>query len=74
MKAIYFLKAIAEVLWMILVPLVIANWIWYLLGSFIAWDFNPMHWWLFTSTFGRVIAIILELGILSSIPDFWESN
>jgi FtsH-binding integral membrane protein len=74
MKASNYIKAIAEVIWMILVPLVLANGLWYLLGAFIAWDFNPMHWWLFNTTFGRVIAIILELCIISAIPDFWESK
>lgn len=33
----------------------------YLLGSFIAWDLNPLHWWLFTSSFGRVIFLIFEI-------------
>ena len=33
----------------------------YLIGSFIAWDFNPLHWWLFTSTYGRVLFIYLYL-------------
>jgi hypothetical protein len=32
--------------------------VYYLIGSFIAWDFNPLHWWLFTSTFGRILGII----------------
>jgi hypothetical protein len=31
----------------------------YLAGSFIAWSFNPMNWWLFTSIFGRIVAILL---------------
>lgn len=74
MKVINYIKAFFEVIWMILVPLVIANGIWYLLGAFVAWDWNPMNWWLFTTTFGRVIAIIIELGIISAVPDFWESK
>lgn len=36
----------------------------YLLGSWIAFDFNPTHWWLFTSTVGRVLACPLELSLL----------
>lgn len=31
----------------------------YLVGSFIAWDFNPLNWWIFTSVFGRIIGILL---------------
>jgi len=33
----------------------------YLIGSFIAWDFNPLHWWLFTDTRGRVLFIFTYL-------------
>jgi hypothetical protein len=67
-----FIRATLHVIWMILVPFVIANGIWYLLGSFIAWDWNPMHWWIFTSTWGRVIAVFIEICLLVNIPDFWE--
>jgi len=35
--------------------------IFYLLGSFIAWDLNPLNWWLLTSSFGRVLFLIIEL-------------
>ena len=66
------IKAVLHVLWMILVPLAIANGIWYLIGSFIAWDWNPMNWWLFTNPFGRVLAILLEISIVANIPKFWE--
>ena len=66
------IKAVLHVLWMILVPLVIANGIWYLLGAFIAWDWNPMNWWLFTNPFGRVLAVLLEISIMANIPKFWE--
>ena len=26
----------------------------YLIGSFIAWDFNPLHWWLFTVAYSHL--------------------
>ena len=71
-KLKYKINAFLEVLWMILLPLVIANGIFYLLGSFIAWDFNPFHWWAFTSTFGRVLMVIVEVAILVNIPTWWE--
>ena len=33
----------------------------YLIGSFIAWDFNPLHWWLFTATGGRILFVFICL-------------
>jgi len=27
----------------------------YIVGAFIAWDANPLHWWIITSTLGRVL-------------------
>jgi len=33
----------------------------YLIGSFIAWDWNPLHWWIFTSSFGRILFLIFEM-------------
>ena len=33
----------------------------YLMGSFIAWDFNPLNWWLFQSWGGRVIFLMVEI-------------
>jgi len=71
-KLKYIINAFLEGLWMILLPLVIANGIFYLLGSFIAWDFNPFNWWAFTSTFGRVLMVIVEVAILVNIPTWWE--
>ena len=68
----YKLFAILNVIWMIIFPLVISNGIYYLLGSFIAQDLNPNHWWMFTSTFGRVLMVFFEVMILVSIPKWWE--
>ena len=36
----------------------------YFLGVFIAWDTNPLNWWIFTSTFGRFIAVFLFIIVL----------
>ena len=33
----------------------------YLIGSFIAWDFNPLHWWLFTATWSRILFTFMYL-------------
>jgi hypothetical protein len=35
--------------------------IFYFIGSFIAWDLNPLNWWLFTSWFGRVLILFFEI-------------
>lgn len=71
-KLRYKILAILNVMWMILIPLVIVNGIYYLLGSFIAWDWDPYNWWAFKSTFGRVLMVIFELAILVNIPNWWE--
>jgi|APCry1669189768_1035252.scaffolds.fasta_scaffold19553_1 hypothetical protein len=68
----HILKAIAEVIRLVLIPFIFANGIWYLIGSFIAWDWNPMHWWMITSTIGRILGAIIELCILANVPRFWE--
>jgi hypothetical protein len=40
--------------------LILVHLLFYLLGSFIAWDLNPLNWWLFTSWFGRILFLIFE--------------
>jgi hypothetical protein len=35
--------------------------IFYFIGSFIAWDFNLLNWWLFTSWVGRILFLIFEI-------------
>lgn len=50
--------------------LVLSHLIFYLVGSFIAWDINPLHWWLFTSSFGRVLFLLFEIyGIGNFLAD-----
>ena len=66
------LKAIFHVIGMILIPMIIFNGFIYLFGCFIAWDINPMHWWLFTSIPGRILYAILFIGCLSNVSKFWE--
>jgi len=55
-----------------IIPLVITNGMIYLIGSFIAMDFDYNNWWAFNSTFGRVLLSLLELMILVNIPKWWE--
>jgi hypothetical protein len=38
----------------------------YLVGSFIAWEFNPMNWFLFSSAVGRVIFLVIEAFLVVS--------
>lgn len=42
-----------------------ANLFWYLIGSFIAFDFNPANWWLINTTFGRIVTVFIEIILLS---------
>jgi len=55
-----------------IIPLVVANGMIYLIGSFIAMDFDYNNWWAFRSTFGRVLLSLIELIIFSNIPKWWE--
>ncbi len=66
------LSALAIVVSMVVIPLIIGNLVFYLIGAFIAQDWNPSNWWILKSTIGRVIIVIFELGLISSIPRFWE--
>ncbi len=49
-----------------LIGFVITSAIIYIIGSFIAWDANPLNWWLFKTSSGRVIAIILLIFMIYS--------
>jgi len=66
------IKAILKVIWMILLPMLIANIFIYVIGCFIAWDMNPMNWWLLTTIVGRVVYIIYLVIALVNVPNFWE--
>jgi hypothetical protein len=66
------LKAILHIVGMILIPLIIFNGFIYIIGSFIAWDLNPLHWALFTTTLGRVIYTVFFIAVLANTPKFWE--
>jgi hypothetical protein len=48
---------------------ILAHIVFYLLGSFIAWDLNPMHWWMFTSSIGRILFIIWEIFVINASFD-----
>jgi hypothetical protein len=65
-------KAILKVIWMVLLPLLIANLFIYVIGCFIAWDMNPINWWLFTTIIGRTIYALYFVIVLVNIPYFWD--
>ena len=68
----YKIKAVLKVIWMTLLPLLIANVFIYVIGCFIAWDMNPMNWWLFTTIIGRIIYAFYFVIVLAKTPDFWN--
>jgi hypothetical protein len=70
----YKIKAILKVIWMVLLPLLIANLFIYVIGCFIAWNMNPINWWLFTTIVGRVIYALYFVIVLVNIPKYWENN
>jgi hypothetical protein len=45
---------------------VLVHSIFYLIGSFIAWDLNPLNWWLFTSWVGRVLILFFEIYVIGN--------
>jgi len=44
-----------------LIGFVITLGILYLICAFIAWDSNPLNWWLFRTSIGRLVAAIILL-------------
>lgn len=63
---------VLSVIGVIIVPLLIINGIFYLLGSFVAMDWDFHNWWVFKSTLGRILVCIVELCILANVPKFWD--
>jgi hypothetical protein len=66
------IKAIFKVLLMIAIPMILGNVIYYIIGSFIAFDFNPLNWWTFKEPAGRIIITLFEIILLVNVPKFWE--
>ena len=71
-KIEYHIKAVLSVISVIMVPLLLGNGVFYLLGSFVAMDWDIHNWWVFRNTFGRFLVCIVELGILANTPKFWD--
>ena len=68
----YKIKAILHIILLIILPMVILNLILYLIGSFVAWSFDPSTWWLVNSTVGRLLLVFIEISFLANVPKFWE--
>lgn len=66
------IKATLRVIWMVLVPIILANTLLYIIGTFIAWDINPLHWWMLTSITGRCLYVVYNIAVLVNTPTFWE--
>lgn len=50
----------------VITELLFKNLFWYLIFSAIYANINPQEWWLIQNMWGRVLLVILELGILTS--------
>jgi hypothetical protein len=44
----------------------------YLIGWYITLDYNPTHWVLFTTMFGRVMSVFLFFGYIRVILDWYD--
>ena len=51
---------------LVLSELIFKNLFWFLIFSTISANINPLEWWLTQNVWGRVLLVILELGILTS--------
>jgi len=65
-------KAILRLIYLVTLPMILMNIPIYLIGSFVAQDFNPMNWLLLTTTIGRFTLGVFEFVCLVFVPNFWE--
>lgn len=66
------IKAVFKILLMIVIPMILGNLVYYIIGSFLALDFNPLNWWAFKDPAGRIIITLFEIILLVNVPKFWE--
>ena len=52
---------------LVFTELIFENLFWYLVFSAIYANTNPLEWWIVQNMWGRVILVLLEFGIISSI-------
>ena len=65
---IFLLKTI-----MIMAPILLLG-TFYLISSFIAWDWNPTNWLLYTTTIGRIISVFLFFSYISIIVSLYRDE
>jgi hypothetical protein len=53
-----------KILWFLIFIIIELTVIW-LIGSFIAMDINPLHWWLFTEASGRIASVLILLLLIA---------
>ena len=46
----------------------------YLIGSFITFNPNPMDWWIFKTTMGRVFFLVIEFGLFGASVEINDRN
>ena len=66
------IKSILYVIGLFLIPMFFINLFFYLIGSFIARDWNPSNWLLFTTVWGRILFIVVEMVFLVRSPELIE--
>ena len=59
---------------LVFTELIFKNLFWYLVFSAIYANTNPLEWWMVQNVWGRVILVLLEFGIISSIFNDDEKN
>lgn len=62
-----------KILKIITIGLLLPNLILYIIGAFIALDWNISHWSIFSHILGRIIVVIIELVAISTIPETAET-
>lgn len=65
-------KSVIKIIWMIFIPMFFGNLFYYIIGAFVAWNLNPLEWFLLKDTMGRFCLVLLELVLLANVPKFWE--
>jgi hypothetical protein len=51
----------------ILAKFLLVNLLLYGIGSFIAFDWNPLNWWLLSAWGGRVLFLFIEMYVLATV-------
>lgn len=53
-------------IFLVLVELLFKNLFWYLIFSVVYFKINPEEWWVVQNVWGRIILLLIEMGILTS--------